>query len=303
MHIRTLRAPWTGLARIAARRDLWAIFDALGGAASARRATAEEWRAAGLRAEDWDVVQRTGAWDAEGVTAGTEGFPERLQGLAHGPVALTLEGNLALLDGPAVAIVGARQCTGTGRAWSRRIAAAVVEAGGVVVSGLADGIDTEAHLAARGRTIAVIGAGLRASMPGWQARLRAQILGAGGLLVSEFPPYLSPARWTFPVRNRVLAALSDATVVVEAGARSGARITARAAVGFGREVLAVPADPDALASAGCLDLIEEGATVVRDVDTVIAAARLRPRVPPASLTALGLTGRGEGLSEERSRAR
>lgn len=270
----SLRSPWTGLARIAPRRDLWALFDVLGGPAAAGRASSHEWRAVGLRADDWEILARAEEWHVAGVTADMAWFPSRLRGLSHGPVALALEGNADLLTAPAVAVVGARACTATGRAWARRIAAGVTDAGGVVVSGLADGIDAEAHAASGGRTVAVIGAGLRAPMPAWQTRLRDRLLSAGGLIVSEFPPYQAPTRWTFPVRNRVLAALASATVVVEAGRWSGARITARAALSYGREVLAVPADPDAPASAGCLDLIEEGATVVRGVDTVLAAASM-----------------------------
>jgi DNA processing protein len=189
-------------------------------------------------------------------------------------VALGTEGNIDLLHAPAVGIVGARACTSTGRQWARRLAAAVVDAGGVVVSGLAHGIDAEAHMAARGRTVAVLGCGLRCRQPAWQAALRRSIVHSGGLVVSELPPDQPPAVWTFPVRNRVLAALSDVVVVVEAGSRSGARVTARWAVEYGRDVLAVPGPVDAPASVGCQALIDEGATPVDDVWSVLDAAGL-----------------------------
>jgi DNA processing protein len=191
----------------------------------------------------------------------------RLRGVPHGPVALDVEGASALLHAPLVAIVGARACTGDGRRRAALLARHVVSEGGVVLSGGAWGIDAEAHGAAAGRTIAVLGQGLRAPMPGWQTRLRGELLARGGLVVSEMAPHAQARPWTFPVRNRILAALADVVVVVEAGERSGAGITARLAAEMGREVMAVPGSP------GCDALLADGVTAVHGTGCVLASLR------------------------------
>lgn len=269
-----LQRPLAGLGEVAHRVDLWPIVERLGGLEAARVAPPADWWRAGLPAS----VHPHRAADAPRVVAGDDAWPPALVGLPFGPVALHHRGNLARLRAPAVAIVGARACTGYGRAWASRLAQAVAEAGGVVVSGLARGIDAAAHAGAGGATVAVLGQGLDAPLPAWQARLADQILARGGLLLSEYAPRTPPDAWTFPVRNRVVAGLARAVVVVEAGHRSGARNTARHALTAGREVLAVPGPLGAEASAGCLDLLEEGATMVRGPATVLAAAGLQ--APP-----------------------
>ena len=202
------------------------------------------------------------------LSAGIPGWPVAFQGIDALPARLRAEGNLQLLLPPAVAVVGSRRCTATGRENARRVSRGVVAAGGVVVSGLAAGIDAEAHVAAGGRTIAVLGQGISSPMARWQQILRDQLLQAGGLVLSEFPDDAPGADWTFPRRNRVIAALSRAVVVVEAASRSGSKITAQHAVEIGRDVWAVPGPPDGVNCAGCLDLIEQGAAVVRSVDEV-----------------------------------
>ena len=217
-----------------------------------------------------EAVLAVGAEPGRWIRADDPRWPACLRGLHGGPLALSYEGNLALLERPRVAIVGSRKCTGTGRALARDYARAVVAAGGVVVSGMAAGIDTEAHLAAGGRTIAVLGQGLGAAHPVWQAQIRERIVAEGGLVLSEYPWRLTPDKWTFPRRNRVIAALSAAVVVVEAGHRSGAKNTAHHAVNYGREVAVVPGLPTLPSFAGCLDLLEEGAGVVRGPDSVVA---------------------------------
>ena len=270
--------PWAGLAAVAARVDLWAIIAALGGPAVAGRATAVDWVAAGL---PLDLLHRLGEHPAEcgGTPLVPDGpdWPQTLAGQPFAPVLLGAEGDLALLSRPGVAIVGARACTSYGHEQARALARAVVGAGGVVVSGLARGVDREAHLAAPGATIAVLGQGLSSPMPAWQAQLRRRVLAEGGLVLAEFPAHMAPDIWTFPVRNRVVAGLARATVVVEAGHRSGAKNTAAHALRLGREVLAVPGPLNAEASAGCLDLLEDGAIMVRNPATVLAAAGLTPK--------------------------
>ncbi len=129
-----------------------------------------------------------------------------------------------------------------------------------MVSGLAWGIDAEAHIAARGATIAVLGQGLQAASPSWQVHLRARVRDAGGLVLSELPSTQGPRPWTFPRRNRVIAALADCVVVVEAGLRSGTRSTVRHALDMGRDVYAVPGPPGEPSSEGCRALLDEGAT-------------------------------------------
>jgi DNA processing protein len=153
---------------------------------------------------------------------------------------------------------------------ARDLAQAVARMGGVVVSGMAHGIDTAAHLAAPGRTVAVLGQGLGAPLASSARRTADEILRAGGLLLSEFLPTCPPARHTFPQRNRVIAGLADVTVVVEASRRSGASITARQALEAGREVGAVPGSPYARASAGCLSLLFQGAALIRGPEDLLS---------------------------------
>lgn len=267
--------PWSGLALVAGRVDLWSVITTLGGAGAARASPPGAWAAAGLPVELLHLLDAPGV-DCGGVPlhAASPEWPGALTGQPFAPVLLGAEGNTALLGRPAVAVVGARACTAYGLQHAGAIARAVAGAGGVVVSGLARGIDREAHLAAPGATIAVLGQGLEAPMPAWQAALRRRVLDDGGLILSEHPRALPPDRWTFPVRNRIVAGLTRATVVVEAAHASGARNTAAHALRLGAEVLAVPGPIDAPASAGCLDLIEQGAQLVRGPATVLAAAGL-----------------------------
>ena len=214
------------------------------------------------------------------------GYPAALRRVPHAPPVLFLEGRVGALDSPMVAIVGARRCTADGRRMARLLAGGVAAAGGVVVSGLAQGVDSEAHDAAVGATVAVLGQGLALPLPGRRGGLRRRLLDAGGLVLSELPPHRPASRITFPLRNRIIAGLASLTVVVEARARSGARITARNALEAGRDVLAVPGHPLHETSAGCLALLQEGAGMVTGVDDVLEAAGLRPvgsRPPEAPL--------------------
>jgi DNA processing protein len=296
-----LESVWAGLAAVAPRVDLWNVLPGVGGPEGAPRASREAWKAAGLREPHLSRMLREPAWGAPGIRAGGEGWPAVLEGLPEGPVALTAEGDLGRFARTAVAIVGARACTPYGRTQARRIAEAVVAAGGVVVSGLAAGIDAAAHEVADGATIAVLGQGLRAGMPAWQSRLRERILERGGLVLSEFPPLLTGDRWTYPVRNRIIAALARVVVVVEASMKSGALLTAGDAVYYGRTVLAVPGQLDAKAAEGCLNLLEQGARLVRGPATVVEEAGLH--VPPVGVEARVLAVLGFGASPEEVVAR
>ncbi len=195
------------------------------------------------------------------VTIEEPAYPVRLASVAMPPHVLFVTGNPAALSRDrAVAIVGTRRATTAGRTTAGRIAAALVAADAAVVSGLAFGIDGAAHEAtvrAGGITVAVIGGGHAVVAPRSHARLAAAIIAAGGAVVSELPPDVKPSHGTFPRRNRIISGLSDATVVVEAPARSGALITASWALEQGRPCYLVPGSIDAPASTGCLAFLRE----------------------------------------------
>ncbi|MEC7949651.1 MAG: DNA-processing protein DprA [Myxococcota bacterium] len=201
-------------------------------------------------------------------------YPAALRRVPFAPPVLFMEGDPSILTAPLVALVGARRCTGNGRRMTRRLAAAVATAGGVVVSGLAQGIDCEAHAAAGGRTVAVLGQGLSLPLPTHRARVRRGLLRSGGLVMSELPPKHPASRSTFPRRNRIIAGVSKLTVVVEARERSGARITARNALEAGRDVFAVPGHPLQETAAGCLALLREGAGLVTEPRDILDALGL-----------------------------
>ena len=188
------------------------------------------------------------------ITVADSRYPAALRRTGSPPPVLCVEGSLDVLQRPAVAIVGTRDCTGYGRRVARRLAEQLAQGGRVVVSGLARGIDEEAHLGAcdAGATVAVLGHGLGHTAPASHRGLRRRIVAQGGAMVSAWPDDVAPRPFTFPQRNAWISGLSDAVVVVEAGERSGALITARWASQDGREVFAVPGPVGAPASAGCL---------------------------------------------------
>jgi DNA processing protein len=189
-----------------------------------------------------------------------------------------------VLDLPAVAIVGARSCSPYGAQVARELARELGGAGVVVVSGLARGVDGEAHrgaLAAGGLTVAVLGCGIDRDYPRAHAQLAGRIAESGAV-VSEYPPGVEPSPWRFPARNRIVAGLARATVVVEARERSGALITADFALELGRDVFAVPGEITSALSAGTNDLIRQGATPLLKAGDVFEALGLEqapPRVP------------------------
>ena len=168
----------------------------------------------------------------------------------------------ALASPPGVAIVGTRRCTRYGIDLAESMGSAVASAGWTTVSGLARGIDAAAHrgcLRSSGHTVAVLGSGVDVCYPRENRPLYDQILETGGAVVSEYPPGTPPDRWRFPARNRIIAAISSAVIVVEAAKKGGALITARLAAEIGRPVFVVPGDVDRPASEGCNLLIRDGA--------------------------------------------
>ncbi len=208
-----------------------------------------------------DVLERVRALDIRVVTMEEPAYPARLAAIAMPPHVLYVRGATdALARHAAVAVVGTRRPTAAGRATTGRIAAALVAADATVVSGLAYGVDGAAHEAtirADGTTVAVIGGGHAVAIPPGHRRLADAILAAGGAVVSELGPDVQPTHGTFPRRNRIISGLADATVVVEAPARSGALITASWALEQGRECYLVPGRLDDPASAGCLAFLRE----------------------------------------------
>jgi DNA processing protein len=199
------------------------------------------------------------------------GYPESLRAIADPPVVLWTQGKQSLLRESAVAVVGSREATPTSIAVARALARDLAEAGVVVVSGMARGVDSAAHAGALecgGRTIAVVGSGLNHVYPRRNTAL-AERIRATGAIVSELPANALPLPPHFPLRNRIISGLSLATVVVEAGERSGSLITARQAMEQGRDVLAVPGGTLSGRHRGCHSLIKDGARLVETVEDVL----------------------------------
>jgi DNA processing protein len=241
------------------------------------------------------------------LTLPDEAYPSRLRAIELPPPVLYLHGDPGSLErARSVAIVGTRRPTALGRALAGRIADAVATLDATIVSGLALGIDGAAHTAAvraGAPTVAVIGGGHERLYPAAHRALAHQIAVAGGAIVSEFPPDTQPSRGTFPRRNRIISGLADATVVVEAGARSGALTTAAWALEQGRSLYLVPGRPDDPAVAGCLAFLREAGPDARIVagipelleDLGLLAAGRRP-VTAGDALLVGMTGTEQAVA-------
>ncbi|MGB0913718.1 MAG: DNA-processing protein DprA [Phaeobacter italicus] len=198
-------------------------------------------------------------------------YPSLLKDLRDAPPLMWAVGDTSVLARPTIAIVGARNASSLGIRMARALARDLAEAGYTVISGLARGIDTAAHVASVGSgTCAVMAGGVDVIYPAENLQL-ARDIADQGLLLSEHPPGMSPQARHFPARNRIIAGAAQAVVVVEGAAKSGSLITARDALDLGREVLAVPGHPFDARAAGCNMLIRDGAQLVRSADDVIAA--------------------------------
>ena len=205
-------------------------------------------------------------------------YPPFLAAIHDPPGRLYLrgEGSVEMLSGPAVAVVGTRSCSPYGAQVARRLGRELATAGVTVVSGLARGVDAEAHrgaLEAGGPTVAVLGCGIDRDYPRAHAAL-AHRVSELGLLVSEYEPGVEPAPWRFPARNRIIAGLAGVTVIVEARAKSGALITADFALEDGREVFAVPGEITSALSRGTNELLRLGAAPLIETNDVLAALGL-----------------------------
>ena len=222
------------------------------------------------------------------LTLGQGLYPSLLAEQDDAPPLLIAKGDVALLDRPAVAIVGARNASAAACRFARSLAHDLGREGLVVVSGLARGIDSAAHDGAlESGTIAVIAGGIDVFYPP-ENEARQKALFESGLVLAEMPPGTEPRARHFPYRNRIIAGLGLGTIVVEAAPRSGSLITARLAAEAGREVMAIPGSPLDPRAQGCNQLIRDGATLVQNAADVIEAVqpnRIRPRQvacePPA----------------------
>lgn len=219
-----------------------------------------------------DALQRAAI---SALTIADEDYPSNLREVVDPPVVLFVRGRILPTDVSAVALIGTRRATQYGRAVADRLATDLAAAGVTMVSGLARGVDTVAHAAAvraGGRTLAVLGNGLDTVYPPENGPLARQIVDSGaGALVSEFAPGVPPDAVNFPRRNRIIAGLSRVSVIIEAGERSGALITADFALEQGRDVMVVPGPIFSPQSVGTNALLKQGAAPVTGVDDILAA--------------------------------
>lgn len=229
---------------------------------------------------EFDIAEKYGV---EIVTPADEGYPARLKDVPYPPLALYVKGDVTALSKQMVAIVGTRRASRYGLSTAASLAYDLSMAGRCVVSGLALGIDAAAHrgvLDAGGVTVGVLGSALDMFYPERNRDLAREMAERGGAVVSQFPFGRSADTTTFPIRNHVVAALADGVVSVECPRKSGTLITTSIAGELGRPVMAVPGRIDSRMSAGCHDLIRNGAVLVRNADDVLEALSPISAAPP-----------------------
>ena len=217
------------------------------------------------------------------LTPDRSGYPPLLRHAKMLADPLYVSGSLDFLACPCVSIIGSRKMSQYGRAVVAMLVPPLVRAGVAIVSGLAYGIDSFAHkvaLAEGGKCVAVLGSGLQSVYPASHQGLAEEIVASGGCVMSQYGGEVGPQKSHFPERNQVVASLSLATVIVEAGARSGTLITARAALDAGREVCVVPGDITREGSAGVLSLLRQGARPVGEAGDILEAIGLDPHPKP-----------------------
>ena len=217
-------------------------------------------------------LQRIRDFGAEVITAHSPVYPKQLREIHSPPIVLYVWGELTERDQHAIAVIGSRRTTHYGLESAKKLSYQLAYAGLTVISGLARGIDTAAHqgaLAAKGRTVAVIGSGLLKLYPPENAGLAEKIRSGNGAVVSEFSMEIEPDRQTFPMRNRIISGWSQGLLVVEAGANSGALISVAQALEQGRNVYAVPGHINAPSAIGSNRLIQQGAKLVMDASDIL----------------------------------
>ena len=252
------------------------------------------------------------------VTREDEEYPKHLLQAYDSPILLYVWGKILPRDKHAISVVGSRRTTTYGVNATRKLTYQLAHAGFTIVSGLARGIDTAAHesaLAAKGRTIAVVGSGLARLYPPENLALAEKIAAGQGAVVSEFPLHKAPDKQTFPMRNRIVAAWCQGVLVTECPSWSGSLITANLASEYGKPIFAVPGPIDKPSSAGCHQLIRDGATLVSDASHIIddmgelpfsyrneAPGEDKeeiPELPPEEAAVLGALTPGEELAVDR----
>jgi DNA processing protein len=240
-----------------------------------------------------DEVGRAVQAKAAIISLSSAEYPPRLKEIYDPPVILFVKGSVELLSKPGIAMVGTRHPTPYGTGMAERLATDLAARGLVIISGMARGIDTASHrgaIAAKGKTIAVLGTGIDVFYPRENTRLAEQILALGGAMITEFPIGTSPAPQNFPIRNRIISGMSAGVLVVEAAEYSGTRITSRCALEQNRDVYAVPGNVTNKNSWGPNTLIKQGAKLVAtwedvweelptDVQVALSAERLESPAP------------------------
>lgn len=216
-------------------------------------------------------IERVAALGARHIFSDEDDYSPLLREVEGAPPVIVVRGDTAMLHRPCVAIVGARNASAIACRFARQLAADLAGQGVTVVSGLARGVDTAAHVGAiGGSTVGVIASGIDIAFPPENAALQEKIA-SDQLLIAEQPPGTEPLARHFPSRNRIIAGLAHGTVVIEAAPKSGSLITARRAGDYGREVMAVPGSPLDPRAQGCNQLIREGAILIQTVDDVLEA--------------------------------
>lgn len=246
-------------------------------------ATAADWQAANLAQSvvdalqnpPWQAVERDLAWcqqtNCHILTLDHPAYPQQLRAMPDAPLVLYVQGQLEYLVKPQLAIVGSRNPTASGRESARQFAYTLAQAGVVITSGLALGVDAAGHrgaLSAKGVTLAVMGTGLKRIYPASHQKLAMEI-SSQGALVSEFPPDTPAFANHFPRRNRIISGLSVGVLVVEAALRSGSLVTARFAAEQGRDVFAIPGSIHNPLARGCHQLIQQGAKLVETPQDIL----------------------------------
>jgi len=228
------------------------------------------WREANPPAKFQTILEKEKIWT---ISFGEKNYPELLKEIPDAPIALFIRGEWPEKDSPYLGVVGTRKVTQYGKLMAEKIVTELVKLNIVIVSGLALGLDAIAHDTAvnnGGKTIAVLGGGVDKNTvgPGANQALAEKIVFNGGCLVSEYPPYFEPNKATFPARNRIIAGLSSGTLVIEAPIASGALITARLALDYNREVMAVPHQANSILGEGCNKILKQGAHLITEAEDV-----------------------------------
>lgn len=199
-------------------------------------------------------------------------YPKKLRNIYDPPKEIYCIGNKEILNKPSIAIIGCRECSDYGKKVAQKFAYELSKKGVVIISGLAKGVDSYAHMGtvyAKEKTIAVLGSGLDNIYPKENIKLAKKIVEYGGCIISEYPMGIKPEKKNFPQRNRIISGLSEGVLVVEAKEKSGTLITVDFAIEQGREVFCVPGNINSINSVGTNELIKQGAKIVTNVEDIL----------------------------------